>query len=258
MNSWIDFTRRSDPSDPRGVRILAKRLEREPVPDVLCFWTKNPFGVSRLYASLIRDLRRAGTLVLCQACINPGYAPLLEPAVEPRFWDLGPLIELLGGPLHVRMRFDPVVDSFTEDSMFEKHLEIAGRFSVRHTTVNFLVPEYKDVRRALQKILGRAPGRLSRAEKRVILDRYAARAGAAGIAVHVCAEIASLARQVPGVRRASCADPEWPRELGRDWTFVPRPSRPGCGCVYTADWGFYPRWKGGYRCPHGCAYCYAK
>ena len=80
-----------------------------------------------------------------------------------------------------------------------------------------------------------------------------------GVELAVCAESNGLRRKMPQLKKAQCSDPNWaisikPELKGR---FKVNSSRPGCGCVYDDDWLDY-RSRGGYKCPFGCLYCYAK
>lgn len=260
MSVWIDYTRRSDPACREGLRLLEARLAGCRAsgrwPDVLCFWTKNPAFIAGRYAPLIRELQANGTLVLAQVTLNPGYQPLLEPRVDPAWWEgLGPLVGMLGDGA-VRLRFDPVVKGFTTPAMFRRHLEIARRFGITHTVVNFLVPSYKGVGRLLAA-RGLPAEEFAQEEVARILARLVEMGARYGVRVAACAEWSHMAAAVEGLGRASCSDPEWAAALRPGLEFSLHPSRKGCGCCYTEDWGLY-RSRGGYRCPHQCLYCYAK
>jgi len=63
MSSWIDFTRRNDPAHPDAVLHLRRMLQSRKLPDVFCFWTKNPEFVANEYANAIRHMHERGVLV---------------------------------------------------------------------------------------------------------------------------------------------------------------------------------------------------
>ena len=260
MGTWIDFSRRNDPACPAGVVLFKEMLAKTAkLPDVICFWTKNPGRVAALYGEVVTELRAKGVTFLAQVTMNP-YYDLLEPGA-PRAGDdvqavysLNLLSDLLGGPNHIRLRFDPIIKGFTTLRMFSQHCFIARLARINHTAVNFLVPEYKDVGQALIRLGIPAEG-FSNQDKEDVLDKLYQHAQGFGIDLAVCAESSRFA--TAGILRARCADPDWVRAVGVQASFTTRPSRPGCGCCYSADWGEY-RSKGGYVCPHQCVYCYAK
>lgn len=253
---WIDYTRRNDPACVEGLHIFKEKLLHNKRPTVLCFWTKNPKLVGELYGNIIAELRKGGTTVLAQVTINPGYQEKMEPGIKEKFWDMGEFIRLLGGPEHIRLRFDPIIKGFTTPAMFQEHCRIAKNWGIKRTTVNFMVPEYKNVGKLLAK-QGLAVGSFSKEEKIKILKYLVVTAQKYGLEVAACAETAGFASEVPGLIPAKCADPDWAKALGAEGQFKGHPSRKGCGCCYSDDWGVYHN-SGGYRCPHQCLYCYAK
>lgn len=251
---WIDYTRRSDPAHPAGVERLKAKLGQEGYPRVFCFWTKAPKNVAVLYRELIAEMKQNGTMVLAQVTLN-GYREL-EPGIRPEFTALEDLVALLGDHKHVRARFDPIIPGYTTPGHFKRHLQVITEAGIEQTTINFLVPSYKDVGKILRKRKINFHEPIEQ-EKLDIANRLKEMADKYGVKVAVCAESAEIAKQIPGILRARCADPEWAWNLDVKENFSRRPSRKGCGCVYSDDWGEYHS-RGGYRCPHGCLYCYAK
>ncbi|MDN5348113.1 MAG: hypothetical protein PWP65_1677 [Clostridia bacterium] len=252
--SWVDFTRRNDPAHPAGAALLEEKLKKHGPPRVLCFWTKAPARVSHIYAPVIASLRQNGTLVLAQVTLN-NYREM-EPGIKDADRELGPLVEILGGPEHIRLRFDPIVDGYTRPEHFQKTVEVARKYGIRRIITNFLVPEYKGVGNLLAQ-KGFQINKPSRQRKIEILAGFLKMAG--DIELAVCAESKDLILELPRLKKAACSDAEWAISLRPELEgmFSPRPSRPGCGCCYAADWGLYKNW-GGYTCPHQCLYCYAK
>lgn len=254
--AWVDFTRRNDPACPEALEYLKKTLQAKK-PGVFCFWTKAPDVVANLYADVIRQMRSEGVLVLCQATINRGYK-LLEPGVHTEYQELGKLIELLGGPQYVRARFDPVIFGYTAPSMFEEHCRFISSYGVDYTVVNFYVPHYKHTAEYMRARGIKFDPNPSWDQQDNCLATVAEIAHAYGVRVAVCAETVAWAGRY-GLLPARCSDPTWAVTLRPDLAgaFQKHPSRKGCGCVYSEDWGIY-RNQGGWRCPHQCLYCYAK
>jgi len=261
-HTWIDYTRKTDPACPAGVKRIGVRINdlyfhEKPFPDVVCFWTKNPAGLAKMYQSLITGMKEQGVVVLAQVTINPGYQPLLEPGIKREFWRLDELAELLGSPRHIRARFDPYIPGFTSLEMFERHCDLVSGYGIVRTVTNFVVKKYKDVR-AVLKSLGIDGPKLSQQEEVEILAKMIEIAGKYGLELQACAEINQYPELVPGLLSPACSDAEWPKSLGHDLKFKARPSRRGCGCCYSDDWGLYKNETGGWACPHQCVYCYAK
>jgi len=254
--NWVDFTRRSDPAHPKGVARLEQQLQKYGIPRVLCFWTKAPNVVATLYHDIINDISKQ-CLVLAQVTLNT-YDREMEPGITPDMTVLKGLIELLGGPGHVRLRFDPIIPGYTQIGHFMNCLDIAHIAGISQITTNFLVPSYKGVGKLLKE-KGFSVFDPTVEWKKDVLTRMVAEARERDIVIAGCAELYRDNILVDGMRTSGCADPSWAIGLRPelDGIFTQRASRPGCLCVYDADWGQYAS-RGGYRCPHNCLYCYAK
>ena len=252
---WIDYTRRNDPAAPFWAGHLQKQLAAHGQPEVLCFWTKAPAVVASLYHEAILSLQEAGTLVLAQVTDNH-YGRALEPGILPERADLQPLVDLLGAQA-VRLRFDPIIPAFTTLDHFQACLDDALRCGIRRITINWIaIQKYKRVAARLQQA-GINPREATEAEQAAWARQLLARAGGR-VELAVCAESHKLVRQVPELKTAACADMAWaaalrPELVGR---LKKRPSRSGCGCCYSGDWGVYA-WVRAPKCAHGCVYCYA-
>jgi hypothetical protein len=252
---WIDFTRRNDPAAPFWVSRLQDRLDSQARPDVLCFWTKAPAVVADLYRYVICSLQEAGTLVLAQVTKNH-YGPLLEPGIHPERADLQPLVDLVGAQA-IRLRFDPIIPTFTTREHFQACLEDANRYGIQRITVNWIaLKKYPKVAPRLRRA-GLTPEEATEAEQAAFARGLLAQANGS-VELAVCAESHALVRQVPELKTAACADMAWavtlrPELAGR---LRHRPSRSGCGCCYNGDWGEYASSKAP-KCIHGCLYCYA-
>jgi hypothetical protein len=254
----VDFTRRNDPACLAAYQCFSGCLEKREAPSVLCFWTKAPNTVAAMYEKEIQMLQEQGTLVLCQTTLNLGGYRVLEPNITRDAVKLGKLISLLGSPKHIRARFDPIIFGFTTPKMFAEHCKYIAGYGITRTTVNFMVFSYKDIRDQF-KAKGFPVAEPTLERKRRTLETISEIASRYNIEVAVCAETSAYAGQIPGILPARCSDPNWALSLLPDLSerVKGHPSRKGCGCIYSDDWGIY-RNKGGWSCPHQCIYCYAK
>lgn len=254
--NWIDYTRRNDPAQRYYVDKLRRMLDKHGYPKVLCFWTKAPATVAKLYRSLIDEMKANDTLVLAQVTWN-NYGPEMEPGVTPARAEIKPLVELLG-PAAVRVRFDPIIIGFTTREHLDACLATCVDSGISRIITNFLVPEYKGVGKLLRQ-MGYDIKSPDRGRKIITLQWMVNIAADVGIEIAGCAElyISGVAQEVEGLVISGCADPEWAQSLKPGLSFTHRPSRPGCLCVYDGDWGEYSS-RGGPQCPHQCVYCYAK
>jgi hypothetical protein len=211
-----------------------------------------------MYEKEIQMLQEQETLVLCQTTLNLGGYQSLEPNITRDAVKLDNLIALLGGPKHIRARFDPIIFGFTTPKMFAAHCKYLADYGITRTTVNFMVFIYKDVRDQFKA--KRFPVDEPTPErKRRTLEKISEIASRYNIEVAACAETSAYAGQVPGILPAKCSDPGWALFLRPDLEgkVQGHSSRKGCGCIYSDDWGVY-RNKGGWLCPNQCLYCYAK
>lgn len=251
---WVDYSRRTDPAHKKGVKILQQKLKKDGYPAVLCFWTKGPDLIYRLYKDIIKDMQAHGTLVLMQTTIN-GYKKMEN--ISESVTRLDRIIKLLGGPEYIRLRFDPVIVGYTTPNMFLSTRLLACKHGIKHIIVNFLVPHYKGVGKLL-KDEGFNIKNPSTKYKADIL-KWMRNETPEEIDIAVCAESNSLTNMVDGILPPACSDPNWAIQIKPELkgTFNINPSRQGCGCCYDDDWGQY-RSRGGYKCPFDCLYCYAK
>lgn len=254
----MDFTRRNDPACYTAHDRFAYCLEKRDAPSVLCFWTKAPNTVATMYQKEIQKLQEQGTLVLCQTTLNlSGYQPL-EPNIKKNAVSLEKLTKLLGGPEHIRARFDPIIFGFTTPSMFREHCRYISDHGITHTTVNFLQFFYKDVWKELKKqgfpVVNATPKRHQKTLEALLDIAYNY-----NVKVAVCAESSVFVEKIPGLLPAKCSDPNWALSLRPDLSdeIKGHSSRKGCGCMYSDDWGVYHN-QDGWSCPHQCIYCYAK
>jgi hypothetical protein len=260
--TYVDATRRTDPARIERVwQNLEAVLETYGAPWVVQLWTKDAAGALAKGAPLLRRLLDERTTLAAQLTVTGLGGSVWEPSTpaEP-FAGVGDLMALLGGPDHVKWRYDPILPTVHRLERFGVLAERAVALGITRCVINFLA----------------APGRYKRVDARLVGvlpgwregmpgydQEWQAEAAAqivqvsqeAGLSVAACAESAGLAEQVAGLEPAACGDHDWFVELsGSDPGRAPaRGSRSGCGCAAYFDVGLYGQWR---RC-HQCLYCYA-
>jgi hypothetical protein len=258
----IDVTRRTDPA--RIGRVwgnLYAVVRAYGAPWIVQIWTKDATGVLAQGGSVLRCLRRYGTTLAAQVTATGLNGTAWEPRVpdEP-FAGVAELMALLGGPDHVKWRYDPIIPSVHRPCRYRWLAARAAEIGIRRCVINFIAPPGR-YKRADRRLAGVIPGwsegmpsydeawRAETAAELVAIGREF------GLTVAACAESAGLAEQVPSLQPAICGDHDWFVELsGRDPGRAPtRGSRSGCGCAAYFDVGLYGQWR---RC-HQCLYCYA-
>ena len=219
----------------------------------LVIWTKSP-GNLLFHPALSRKVREYESLFLHLTVTGMGGS-FVERNIPPAGDVLGllpELIKLVGGPEHVRLRFDPIVHLRLPDGSilsnlerFEEVVRPAARLGIKDVTVSWM-DEYGKVLRNLGKkgIVPQSPTEdVKRKELEFLLDvmrKYGGR-------LHGCCE--------PIMERSRCIDGELlsaihPRHAVCS-TRRAAGQRELCGCTESYDIGAYR------LCPHGCLYCYA-
>ena len=253
---WVDYTRRNDPSTEYWANHLKEMLKSQGYPKVLMFWTKAPGTVAELYKDIVKDMQKNGTLVLAQVTYN-GYGRELEPGVTPERVELKPLVDLMG-PLHIRLRLNPVIAGYTTQSHIERVLEAAKEHGIKRVHTEFIRLGYKDVQYKMARFKIHES---SRREKIDFLRDFVEQGRKYGVEIAGCAESneENLYDEVEGLVKCGCSDKNWAEALKPEYKgiFRTRSCRPGCLCCYTDDWGEYSS-RGAPNCPHQCLYCYAK
>jgi hypothetical protein len=260
--TYIDVTRRTDPA--RIGRVwgnLYAVVRAYGAPWIAQVWTKDAAGVLAHGGSVLRCLRRYGTTLTAQVTATGLCGTKWEPLVpaEP-FAGVADLINFVGGPDHVKWRYDPIIPTIHRPCRFRWLAGRAAELGITRCVINFVAPpgRYKRVDTRLAAVLpGWADGMpgYDDAWQVEIAAELVEIAGAFGLTVSACAESAGLVDRVPGLQAAACGDYAWFVALsGRDPGRAPAAgSRPGCGCAAYFDVGLYGQWR---RC-HRCLYCYA-
>ncbi len=240
---------------------LRNVIEVYGAPWIAQLWTKDAAGTLALGGPLLRRLKAEGTTLTAQVTVTGLSGTRWEPhtPTEP-FAGLVQLMALIGGPDHVKWRYDPVIPTVHCLDRFRRLAERAAGLGITRCVINFLAPpgRYKRVDARLAGVL---PGWIEgmpdydEAWRAETAARLVEAAGELGLEVAACAESAGLVGRVTGLGEAVCGDHAWFAELsGWDPGRAPTTgSRPACGCAAYFDVGLYGQWR---RC-HQCLYCYA-
>ncbi len=260
--SYLDVTRRTDPARVERVwENLGSVVEAHGAPWIVQLWTKDVAGALARGGSLLRRLREEGTTLVAQVTVTGMSGTVWEPntPAEP-FSGVPALIDLVGGPDHLKWRYDPVIPTVHRLDRFRELAERAVALHLERCVINFLAPpgRYKRVDARLAGVLpGWSEGMPGYDEAwcAKVATQVVEAASELGLVVAACAESAGLVGSVPGLQPAVCGDHDWFVALsGRDPGRAPATgSRPGCGCAAYFDVGLYGQWR---RC-HQCLYCYA-
>jgi hypothetical protein len=258
----LDVTRRTDPACIDRVWSNLNGVVRSfGAPWIAQVWTKDAGGVMARGASTLRCLRRFGTTLAAQVTVTGlGDTPWEPYAPAKPFAGVARLIALMGGPDHVKWRYDPIIPTVHRLDRFRRLARQAVSLGITRCVINFLAPpgRYKRVDARLARELpawGRGMPGYDAAWQAETAAELVDVADELGLGVAVCAESAGLVERVPGLQPAACGDHDWFVTLsGRDPGRAPATgSRPGCGCAAYFDVGLYGQRL---RC-HQCLYCYA-
>lgn len=260
--TYLDVTRRTDPARIEKVwDNLRAVVETYGAPWIVQLWTKDAVGTLESGRALLRRLLKEGTTLTAQMTVTGLGGSEWEPLVHPQpFEGVAELIGLVGGPSHLKWRYDPIIPTIHDPDKFRYLAEQSATLGITRCVINFISPpgRYKRVDARLAKILPgwseEMPGydeawRLETAAEIVEICQNL------GLSVAACAESAGLSDQVQGLHPAVCGDYDWFVTLsGREPKRAPSTgSRLGCGCAKYFDVGTYGQWK---KC-HQCLYCYA-
>jgi hypothetical protein len=185
--------------------------------------------------------------------IEPGVPPYREALDQ-----LPRLVETVGDPRRISVRFDPVLywpEKGTVRSnlpVFPEVADAAARCGLRDMRMSFAQWYGKAKRRAA--VRGFPFVDPPEEEKRARAAEMAATAAAKGLVLSACCQ-PGLAG-VPGLRLSACIDGALLESLHPDREPVSRSKdrgqRAACLCTESKDIGSYTQ-----ACPHGCVYCYA-
>lgn len=233
------------------VRLLAEKCPPEHTHTVV-LWTKNPANL--LEHTTLRESCRQYHLFLYLTMTGMG-ATMLEPNV-PRWQEMAallePLVEYLGTPERIRIRFDPIVhlrmpdgDTMCNLAEFEPVAIEACKHGIHDVSISWMAAYKKVVTRLKKRGIEEIP--VSPDEWQKEFDWLTEKASKYSTRLHGCC--------VPGMPVSRCIDGELLARLHPDnlpcSTAKAKGQRKACGCTESYDIGWYN------PCPHGCLYCYA-
>lgn len=219
----------------------------------LVIWTKDPRNL--LYHPRLNRKVLEYEQIYIHYTITGMGSSFIERKVPPKEESLKVIpkvIQLLGDPRRLRIRFDPIVHLRLPDGRFYTNLghfrgiaEVGAQLGVKDISISWM-EHYPKVVRRLRKA-GIEPLKPNASQQQKEADYIYRVATELGLTVHACC--------VPGLPRSRCIDGELlsklhPRGL-KCSTKRAKAQRDLCGCTESWDIGWYN------PCPNGCLYCYA-
>lgn len=236
----------------RLMDFLQARCPPEKVHTIV-LWSKKPVGL--IHNQTLRKFLTQYDQLFLHFTITGMGGSFLEPGtprVEESFRLLPSLIDILGDPRRIVIRFDPIVHfrlpdgkTYTNLSHFEEVLHATKSAGISRMIISWAAL-YSKVMARLGR-LGIEPILPSTLEWQREVDYIFEKSHAQGIEISACC--------VPGLPRSSCIDGALlsllhPRHLPAS-TQKAKGQRVLCGCTESWDIGWY------FHCPGGCGYCYA-
>jgi len=230
---------------------LAERLNPCKRNSIVVLWTKDPkniFDHAALRAALSQHYPVAMVTItgMGGSAIEPGVPPWQEVMENTK-----KLINFLGSPEKVRIRFDPLMyleDGYTNVELFPEVARAAGELGVKHIITSF-VTFYPQVKKGLEESgikLIDPPLSRKLTDLKILLDQ----ASKLGITLYSCSSL-----RIDSIREAACISADWLTNLfpvmldtRKDPT-----QRKNCNCIVSRDIGSYSQ-----TCFSGCGYCYAQ
>jgi len=233
------------------VRLLDEKCPPEQT-HTLVVWTKNPANL--LDHEALHHYCRQYPMYLHVTITGMG-STVLEPNVPPSRETLallGPLVDYVGDPARIRIRFDPIVhlqlpdgETFCNLDRFESIAKEAHTHGIRDFSISWMAAYKKVVSRLRKRGIAEIP--VSDEQRTEELGRLSERASRYPITLHGCC--------VPGMPVSRCIDGELLARLHPEQSPCSsqkaKGQRTACGCTESLDIGWY------HPCPHGCLYCYA-
>jgi hypothetical protein len=166
---------------------------------------------------------------------------------------IGPLVDLVGGPLRISWRFDPILKvegdgkAYSNFDLFPALADAIAPFGIKICRVSWVSPYKKVVIRLGQKGWRLIPQ--IHDEKISQAGQLADLAQRHGMNIHFCS--------MEGFPVSRCIDGEFLSKIHPDGLACSKEKAKGqrelCGCTHSIDIGWYSL-----QCKHGCLYCYAR
>jgi DNA repair photolyase len=234
------------------VQFLNKRFPPEKI-HTLVIWSKKPERLleDRDFAVL---LKKTGQIVLHFTISGMG-GTRFEPGIPSTSHSLllvPRLIDFLGSPERLYVRFDPIVSfrlpdgsTFSNLDLFPEILEECQRAGVQKMVVSWMFPYDKVKQRLLKNGIRISPSDASLYEEQKKTVKNQAESAHMHIA-GCCVDHWPVSKCIDGQELGRLHPQHLPATVERATG-----QRPRCGCTKSWDIGWY------YPCPGGCLYCYA-
>lgn len=235
---------------------LCEQLLHKCPPDrihTLVLWSKHPQNITK-NPRLNHILEQYSQIFLHLTITGMGRT-ILEPGIPhpSEIIDLLPrLINFIGSPDRIRLRFDPIVHLKLPDGTiysnlhyFEKILEIARSVKIKNLTTSWMTPYPKVLKRLRENNIHA----IIPPHNEIISEwkQLKAMSDNAGLNLYACC--------MEPLPVSACIDGKLFTELHPLNLNATREKAGGqrshCGCTKSWDIGWY------YTCPGGCLYCYA-
>jgi hypothetical protein len=226
----------------------------------IVLWSKNFFSLIDNHSGLRTVLRKFDQLY-CHFTITGLGDTIIErgvPSYRTTCSQLGDLVEIVGMPERITVRFDPIIywkegdEICTNLALFEKIAPSLHENGIKKVRLSFAQWYKKAVRRANKHGFHFID---PSTEKKLEDARFVARvAQEYGLELFSCSQ--DFLAEIPGIRPSLCIDGNFLQQLHPNGEMVStkkdKTQRTECRCTESVDIGSYTQF-----CPHSCLYCYA-
>jgi hypothetical protein len=236
---------------------LMKRLEEVGKENIhtLVIWTKNPRNILE-NKSLRKNLKSIDQIYLLLTVTGLGGTPLEPEAPEPDrvLKALPDLIEFLGSPLRIAIRYDPLIEVFyakkihltnIDSKLFQDILSSVHSSGIKRVITSY-VTLYPKVKKRLEKYDFQIAEYPLNELKDFVLKKMIPPAEKLGMELSTCV--------LPEITKKGCIDGNLFTELHPQKepcsTVKDKTQRKSCHCTKSVDIGIW------FPCYHNCFYCY--
>jgi hypothetical protein len=160
---------------------------------------------------------------------------------------IGPLVDLVGGPLRISLKVEGDGKAYSNFDLFPALADAIAPFGIKICRVSWVSPYKKVLIRLGQKGWRLIPQ--IHDEKISQAGQLADFAQRHGMDIHFCS--------MEGFPVSRCIDGEFLSKIHPDGLACSKEKAKGqrelCGCTHSIDIGWYSL-----QCKHGCLYCYAR
>lgn len=237
------------------------RVSLEPeIVHTFVLWSKDFSSILLKKSSVFRLFKDYDQLYCHFTITGLGDSPV-EPHVIPpekALTQLAPLVDWVGSPQRVSLRFDPIVFWREENQrktnlyFFEKLAPFLQRAGIKTVRFSFVQWYKKAMRRAKKRNFSYED---PATEEKIEATKYLIEVASQwGLELSACCQ-PSITQNLP-VKPAACIDGQFLQEIHPHKESVStkkdKTQRQDCHCTESVDIGSYLQ-----HCPHACVYCYA-